>query len=98
MAALNCHTKNKPLHAQIVKELSMKEITAVIKERADSLLNIHGVVGVYAGRIDDSIPCIRIMIENDDSTLIKKIPATIDGYPVEIEVSGRIEPLKQHHQ
>jgi len=69
------------------------DINTVIKTHGDSLMKIPGVAGVYAGLKDDSIPCIKVMIEKDDPALIAKIPKSLDGFPVEVEVTGRIEPM-----
>lgn len=71
----------------------MKDINTVIKVYADSLMKLKGVVGVYAGLKDESLPCIKIMVEKDDTLLFSTIPASLDGFPVEIEITGKIVPL-----
>ena len=72
----------------------MKDLATVLKAHAESLMKLKGVVGVYAGLKDDSVPCIKVMIEKNDPALIKRIPQTLEGFPVEVEVTGRIEPMK----
>jgi hypothetical protein len=72
----------------------MKDINAVLNAHADSLMQIKGVAGVYVGLKDDSVPCIKVMIEKNDTALINKLPQSLDGFPVEVEVTGRFEPMK----
>jgi hypothetical protein len=89
-----CHRDESAKRQQSVKEHTMNEdINTVIKTHGDSLMKLPGVVGVYAGLKNDSIPCIKVMIEKDDPALIAKIPKSLDGFPVEVEVTGRIEPM-----
>lgn len=73
----------------------MKEIDAILKARSDSLMKFDGVAGVYVGLTDDSLPCIKVMIEKNDPVLINKIPKSLDSFPVEIEVTGRIKPMNR---
>ena len=73
----------------------MKDINAVLNAQAPALMKIKGVVGVFVGLKNDSIPCIRVMIERNDPALIKNLPAKLEGFPIEIEVSGPIVPMKK---
>lgn len=71
----------------------MNDVAAVLKAHSDSLMKIKGVVGVYMGLKEDSIPCIKVMIEKENPLLIRRIPKVLDGVTVEVEVTGRIEPM-----
>lgn len=73
----------------------MKDINAVLNSHSDSLMKINGVAGVYVGLKDDSIQCIKVMVEINDPELLGKIPKSLEGFVVETEATGRIEPLRQ---
>ena len=88
-----CRKTEKAQCLQPAKRLSMKDITSVMEVYTDSLMKLKGVVGVYIGLKDESVPCIKVMIEKDDPALVKNIPASLDGFPVEIEITGRIDPM-----
>lgn len=71
-----------------------RDINAVLAAHDDALLAIEGVVGVYVGLLEDkSTACLRVMIQKDTPAVRKEIPSSIEGYPVVIEVSGKIRPL-----
>ena len=65
----------------------------VIAAHDDSLLALPGVVGVYEGRNDAGVTVIRVMLAEATPETERQIPRRLDGYPVEIEITGRIEPL-----
>lgn len=73
--------------------ISRKSIDQVMQEHVASLMAIPGVTGVAIGEISDGKPCILILIVEHKKELLRKIPMSIDGYPVKIEVSGKIEPF-----
>ena len=65
----------------------------VIAAHDDSLLALPGVVGVYEGRNDAGVTVIRVMLAEATPETERRIPRQLEGYPVEIEITGRIEPL-----
>jgi hypothetical protein len=66
----------------------------VLAARSAELLAIPGVTGVAVGRLPDGrTPCLRVLIEAPSRTLAERIPRTLDGQPVVVEVSGPIRPL-----
>jgi hypothetical protein len=72
-----------------------KDINTVLRDHDKELLTIPGVVGVYVSLLpDDTTPCLKVMVVKETEDLRKKIPKSIDGYPVLIEESGVIRPLK----
>lgn len=76
--------------------MSRKDINAVLKEHDKELLAIAGVVGVYVGLLpDDKAPCLKVMVVKETEDLKRRIPKSIEGYPVLIEESGVIRPLKR---
>ncbi len=69
-----------------------KAIEAVLKERTKELMSIPGVIGTGQGICDDK-PCIRVFVVKKTPEVDQKIPRTLEGYPVEIEETGKIRAL-----
>lgn len=77
------------------ESMTRRDINAVLKDHDKELLAIPGVVGVYVGLLpDDKTPCLKVMVVKETEDLKRKIPKSIEGYPVLIEESGVIRPLK----
>ncbi len=75
--------------------MTRKDINAVLKDHDKEWLAIPGVVGVYVGLLpDDKTPCLKVMVVKETEDIKKRIPKSIEGYPVLIEESGVIRPLK----
>ena len=75
--------------------MARKDINAVLKDHDKELLAIPGVVGVYVGLLpDDKTPCLKVMVVKETEDLKRRIPKTIERYPVRIEESGVIRPQK----
>ncbi len=70
----------------------MKPIDAVIEEHAKEWLRIDGVVGVYEGVAADGAAIIHIAVAKRTRRLVEKLPRELDGYAVEIVVTGPIGP------
>ena len=71
----------------------MREINIVMAEHTNELMAIHGVTGVAIGALDDGIPCILVLIEEETAEVVGKIPKSIENHPVKIMVSGKIVPM-----
>lgn len=65
----------------------------VVTRRAPELMKIPGVVGVAEARLPDGSPCVRIYVVERTPALDRALPKTLDGWPVDVEVSGRFEAL-----
>src|SRR3990172_5999700 len=77
------------------ESMTRKDINAVLNDHDKELLAIPGVVGVYVGLLpDDKTPCLKVMVVKETEDLKRRIPKSIEGYPVLIEESGVIRPLK----
>ena len=75
--------------------MARKDINTVLKDHDKELLAIPGVVGVYVSLLpDDKTPCLKAMVVKETEELKRRIPVSIEGYPVLIEESGVIRPLK----
>lgn len=76
--------------------MTRRDINAVLKDHDKELLAIPGVVGVYVGLLPDGKTlCLKVMVVKESEDLKRKIPESIEGYPVLIEESGVIRPLKK---
>jgi hypothetical protein len=70
-----------------------RDINAVLAAHDKELLAIPGVVGVYVGTLEDRrTPCLRVMLARKTAES-RKVPQSIEGYPVIVEVTGEIRPL-----
>ena len=77
------------------ESMNRKDINAVLRDHDKELLAIPGVVGVYVGLLsDDKTSCLKVMVIKETDDLKRRIPKSIEGYPVLIEESGVIRPLK----
>lgn len=70
-----------------------RDINAVLAAHDKELLAIPGVVGVYVGTLEDRRTlCLRVMLARK-TTESRKVPQSIEGYPVIMEVTGEIRAL-----
>lgn len=63
-------------------------VVDVKEKHEDRLIGISGVVGVSAD-VDRNV--IVVYVESSD--VCNNVPNTLEGYDVECEVSGQVEPL-----
>ncbi len=75
-----------------------RDINAVKEAHAAELMAIDGVTGVYVGRTPEGKDCIGVLVVKKTEELSKKIPSSLDGYPVTIEESGTIKPMDKQNQ
>jgi hypothetical protein len=66
-------------------------IESVLNTHTDSLMAVRGVVGVGQGKCDDA-PCIRIYASEITPEIESDVPDSIEGYDVDVEVTGTIGP------
>lgn len=70
------------------------ELSRALERHAETYLSIPGVEGMAVGLLDDGrTPCLQILIVERTPELDARLPATLDGHPVAIVVSGGIRPL-----
>jgi hypothetical protein len=86
----------RPNMAQTSSPSPKRDINAVLAAHDKQLLAIPDVVGVYVGTLEDRhTPCLRVMLARKNPVTERKIPRSIEGYPVRVEVSGEIRPMGQ---
>jgi hypothetical protein len=70
--------------------LSRPTVTQVLERHTASLMSVVGVVGTAEGECAGQ-PCILVLVERATPALRQAIPSQLDGIPVEVRETGRIE-------
>lgn len=81
-----------PAAAPDTAHASDQSLSLVIARNATKLMGIPGVVGVYEGETGGK-PVLRVMVLSRADSTMEKIPKTLEGYDVEVEVSGPVKPM-----
>lgn len=68
-------------------------LSEVVRRRAPELMALPGVAGVAEAQLPDGSPCVRIYVERLTPELERALPKTLDGWPVDIEVSGAFRAM-----
>jgi hypothetical protein len=63
---------------------ALHEVLAV---HTDSLMALPGVVGIGEGECG-GVPCIKVFVDEMTEALERALPATLEGYPLVVEVTG----------
>ena len=71
--------------------MSSPSLEEVLDAHKDSLMAVRGVVGVGQALCDDT-PCIRIYASRQTPEIDEQVPDSIQGYAVDVEVTGPIGP------
>jgi hypothetical protein len=71
-----------------------KTIEQVLREHTPELLSVTGVVGTAEGRYEGR-PCIEVYVVKETPALRKRIPTSLDGYPVTMKETGTIRSLPE---
>lgn len=75
--------------------MPVKTIEAVLKEHTDELMAMPGVVGTAQGLCDNK-SCIKVYVVALTPELEQKIPKNLEGYTVDIEVTGEFRALPKN--
>ena len=65
-------------------------VAEVLDHHTPRLMSLAGVVGTAEGRCAGQ-PCILVLVERLTPALRQAIPSELEGIPVEIRETGRIE-------
>lgn len=68
-------------------------IEDIKKKYTKRLLAMPGVVSVGLGKDPEGIPRIIVGLERPQPETQKKLPKTLEGYPLHIEIIGKIKAL-----
>ncbi len=84
--------KNQPLQQE---NMPRRDINEVLRDHNRELLAIPGVVGVYVGLLKDGkTPCLKVMVVKKTTEFEQKIPKSLEGYPVLLNETGVIRPMR----
>jgi len=74
-----------------------KPIEQVLKENTSRLMDLPGVVGTAQGLCGND-PCIKVYVAQMTDELGQKLPKQVEGYKVDVEVTGQFKalPKKKH--
>jgi len=84
--------ESAPTSAPASEPAQDQSLSLVIARNATTLMGIPGVVGVYEGETGGK-PVLRVMVTSRADSTLKRIPKTLEGYDVEVEVGGPIKPM-----
>ncbi len=76
------------------ENMPAKPIETVLSEHTDELMSIQGVVGTAQSLLNNK-PVIMVLVVEKTQELEEKIPDNIEGYPVVLLETGKIEALPQ---
>jgi hypothetical protein len=65
-------------------------VAQVLDRHTPRLRSVAGVVGTAEGRCAGK-PCILVLVERLTAALRQAIPSELEGIPVEVKETGRIE-------
>lgn len=69
-----------------------KTIEQVQETHTEHLMSIPGVVGTAIGE-SGGRPCIKVLVSQKTAEIEKRVPASLEGYPVVIEITGEFKAL-----
>ncbi len=69
------------------------DIHRVIKDHADQIMSVPGVVGIASGVSNDGTPCILVLVVKNTEDLRRRIPEQLEGHPVIVDEAGEIRAL-----
>jgi len=80
----------EPANSQASPDKSaMSDLSQLIKDHQDSLMDLADVVAVGAG-VCDGEPCIRVLLSKDNAETEAQLPEQIEGIKVVAETTGPI--------
>jgi len=65
-------------------------IEEVLLQHNAAWMSVPGVVGTAIGRCV-GVPCIKILVAKRTAAVEERIPASAEGYPVRVEVTGSFQ-------
>jgi hypothetical protein len=88
-----CGTKEESTLPQVTNEaeqMAERTIDSVLADHTDHLMTLPDVVGVGVGECA-GIPCIKVFAARPSTALQEQLPDSLEGYLVEIEVTGEFK-------
>ncbi len=74
---------------------SRPDINQVLRAHDHEWLRLPAVVGVAVGLLPDGqTQCLKVLLAHPEPATERALPRLVGGYPVIIEVTGEIKPLR----
>jgi hypothetical protein len=73
--------------------VSRPPLAEVLARHTPPFMAMPGVVGTYQGADSTGQPVFVVMIAHEDPALAARIPPTLEGWPVRVEVTGELRAL-----
>lgn len=93
VGSLGCTASPRQPASEEVQTVPSRSLSEVLKAHATDLMAIDGVTMVYEGELEDGRSCLVIAVQELDDALLERLPAQLEGYPVDVRESGTIRPL-----
>jgi len=90
LVILSCNTSPRPEK----ENESMRSLQQVQESHTKELMAIPGVVGTAIGQSEDGSPALLVFVEEKTDEITRKVPTELEGYPVRIQVTGKIVPIR----
>ncbi len=87
----SCTSNGRKSGETQVPQMTIKQ---VLEKYTSQWMAAPGVIGTGEGEHNGK-PCIKVFVTKKTAELEKKIPAQAEGYPVVIEETGEIKPMKK---
>jgi hypothetical protein len=71
-----------------------RPLADVLAAHAPTLMALPGVVGVAEAALPDGRACLRVYVLERTPELDARLPRTLEGWPVDVEVSGPIRAME----
>ena len=84
-----------PRNTEEEQSRSVRSIYDVQNEFSEVVMSLPGVVGTAIGLTETGQEAILVFLAEDIAETRKKIPESVEGYPVIIQVTGELEPMRK---
>lgn len=89
LVVTSCQNREDPGRSK--SSMANRPVKEVMEDHAGKLISIPEVTAVAVSELEDGTPCIKILIIEESAEIRAELPDSLEGYPVVVEVSGRIE-------
>jgi hypothetical protein len=87
---LGCRSRGS---GETVTASPTRPLSEALAAHTPELMGLPGVVGTAESRLPDGRPCILVMVARLTPELKRRIPKTIEGWPVRFEETGEIRAM-----
>jgi hypothetical protein len=92
-ALASCRTASRPDAAVPMTPAPTRPIADVLADHTPALMALPGVVGTCEGAMPDGRPCIVVMLARASREIERRLPSSLEGWPVRTEVTGEFRAM-----